>query len=283
MMLELNSRFARGRGRLLPEGGYTEPFLHAVVTAVGDPQVAFGVDGEPHLVAQPELPFPRSVGAEFADEFAALAELLYPLVVLVADEDVARRIDGDRAGRRELAVALSIGPELAHARPRFGELLHATVGAVTIGYPDLFPPGPPAIPTGVFCTRSTAAVNPLTKWEAAAMAAREEGSRNEGLPLLTALGHPLRRQILRTMVIDLDDPSSPTQIADHLRKPLSNVSYHCRVLAEHGAILMAEQGAVRGVIQHFYSVTIDEEWALEILGLGKNGTNGSPGGELQTR
>jgi DNA-binding transcriptional ArsR family regulator len=87
--------------------------------------------------------------------------------------------------------------------------------------------------------------------------------------LLIALRHPLRRQILRAMVEN--DPISPRQVSDALREPLSNVSYHVRVLAECGAISLVDTTPVRGSMQHFYSPTIDEPWALAVLGLSENG------------
>lgn len=87
--------------------------------------------------------------------------------------------------------------------------------------------------------------------------------------LLVALRHPLRRQILRTMAAQ--DPISPRQISDELREPLSNVSYHVRVLADCGAVTLVETEPVRGSVQHFYSSTIEEAWALAVLGLSENG------------
>ncbi|HEY2054882.1 MAG TPA: helix-turn-helix domain-containing protein, partial [Solirubrobacterales bacterium] len=54
--------------------------------------------------------------------------------------------------------------------------------------------------------------------------------------LLIALRHPLRRQILRAMVEQ--DPTSPRQISNKLHEPLSNVSYHVRVLADCGAVTL---------------------------------------------
>ena len=87
--------------------------------------------------------------------------------------------------------------------------------------------------------------------------------------LLIALRHPLRRQILRTMAVQ--DPISPRQISDELREPLSNVSYHVRVLADCGAVTLVDTEPVRGSMQHFYSPAIDEPWALAVLGLSENG------------
>jgi hypothetical protein len=54
------------------------------------------------------------------------------------------------------------------------------------------------------------------------------------------------------------DPIGLREIADTLRQPLSNLSYHARVLAEHDAITMIDQAPVRASMQHFYVVTIDE-------------------------
>ncbi|HTT95963.1 MAG TPA: helix-turn-helix domain-containing protein [Solirubrobacterales bacterium] len=87
--------------------------------------------------------------------------------------------------------------------------------------------------------------------------------------LLIALRHPLRRDILRTMAAQ--DPISPRQISDELRQPLSNVSYHVRVLAECGVVILVDTAPVRGSMQHFYSTAIEEPWALAVLGLSENG------------
>ena len=94
--------------------------------------------------------------------------------------------------------------------------------------------------------------------------------------LLIALRHPLRREILRAMAAK--DPISPRQISDELHQPLSNVSYHVRVLADYGAVSLVDTEPVRGSMQHFYTTTIDEPWALAVLGLSENGEP-LPGGE----
>ncbi len=105
------------------------------------------------------------------------------------------------------------------------------------------------------------------------MGADENTAENE---LLVALRHPLRRQILRAMVER--HPTSPRQMSDVLKEPLSNVSYHVRVLADCGAVALVDTTPVRGSMQHFYSPTIDEPWALAVLGLSENG-EAPPGGE----
>jgi DNA-binding transcriptional ArsR family regulator len=102
------------------------------------------------------------------------------------------------------------------------------------------------------------------------------GDNTDDNELLIALRHPLRRQILRTMAEQ--DPISPRQISDELREPLSNVSYHVRVLADCGAVTLVDTEPVRGSMQHFYSSTIEEAWALAVLGLSENGEE-STGGE----
>jgi DNA-binding transcriptional ArsR family regulator len=110
-------------------------------------------------------------------------------------------------------------------------------------------------------------------YAAAPMAGEDHTDDNE---LLIALRHPLRRQILRAMAAQ--DPISPRQISDELRQPLSNVSYHVRVLADCGAVTLVDTAPVRGSMQHFYSPAIDEPWALAVLGLSGNGEP-DPGGE----
>jgi predicted transcriptional regulator len=83
--------------------------------------------------------------------------------------------------------------------------------------------------------------------------------------LLVALRHPLRRDILRQM--GSREATSPREIAGALDRPLSNVSYHVRVLADRGTIVLVRTEPVRGSMQHFYRTTIEAPWARQILGL----------------
>lgn len=87
--------------------------------------------------------------------------------------------------------------------------------------------------------------------------------------LLVALKHPLRRTILQTMAGQAR--ISPRELADQLDEPLSNISYHVRVLNDYGAVAPAGQDPVRGSLQHFYRMDIEEPWALAVLGLGEDG------------
>jgi DNA-binding transcriptional ArsR family regulator len=105
--------------------------------------------------------------------------------------------------------------------------------------------------------------------------------RSDDNDLLTALRHPLRRQILRRMAETDEDPISPRELSAELAEPLSNVSYHVRVLVDCEAVTLVDTKPVRGSMQHFYRIAIDEPWARQVLGLsgddeGKRGENPGP-------
>jgi DNA-binding transcriptional ArsR family regulator len=95
--------------------------------------------------------------------------------------------------------------------------------------------------------------------------------------LLMALRHPLRRDILRTM--RAEEVISPREIAATLHQPLSNVSYHVRVLADCAAVALVDTKPVRGSMQHFYRASIEAPWAIEVLNMDKNA---GPTGESST-
>ncbi|MGV1050051.1 MAG: helix-turn-helix domain-containing protein [Solirubrobacterales bacterium] len=97
-------------------------------------------------------------------------------------------------------------------------------------------------------------------------------NRSDDNDLLAALRHPLRRQILRLMASE--EAISPRQLGILLEQPLSNVSYHVRVLAECEAVCLVRTIPVRGSMQHFYRTAVDAPWALEILGLDESGGDG---------
>ena len=83
--------------------------------------------------------------------------------------------------------------------------------------------------------------------------------------LLTALRHPLRRRILRRM--DEDEAISPRELSRQLEEPLSNVSYHVRVLVDCSAVTLVDTQPVRGSMQHFYCSSIATPWARQVLGI----------------
>jgi DNA-binding transcriptional ArsR family regulator len=107
-----------------------------------------------------------------------------------------------------------------------------------------------------------------------------EGAGDSTQNLLVALGHPVRRQILREMSSgDGAQPASPRQVSEKLDETLSNVSYHFRVLAETGVLELTSTRPVRGSTEHFYGVSIDADWARALLALEERDANG--GRELQ--
>jgi len=97
--------------------------------------------------------------------------------------------------------------------------------------------------------------------------------------LLAALRHPLRREILRLM--ESEDAISPRELSALLEQPLSNVSYHVRVLADCEAAVLVTTLPVRGSVQHFYRTSVEAPWARQILGLDGSGVRGS--GESRER
>jgi len=102
--------------------------------------------------------------------------------------------------------------------------------------------------------------------------------RSDDNDLLVALRHPLRRDILRQMTGE--EAISPREIASALRQPLSNVSYHVRVLADCAAVALVGTKPVRGSMQHFYRSAIEAPWARQILGLPED--EGNSQGESST-
>lgn len=100
-------------------------------------------------------------------------------------------------------------------------------------------------------------------------------NRSDDNDLLVALRHPLRREILGEMAGK--KAISPRRISATLHQPLSNVSYHVRVLAECAAIALVSTRTVRGSVQHFYRATIEAPWARQLLGWDKE--DGGPAGE----
>lgn len=94
-------------------------------------------------------------------------------------------------------------------------------------------------------------------------------SRSDDDDLLVALRHPVRRDILREMAGK--EAISPREIASALHQPLSNVSYHVRVLAECAAVSLVSTKPVRGSMQHFYRTAIEAPWARQVLGLDPEG------------
>jgi DNA-binding transcriptional ArsR family regulator len=106
------------------------------------------------------------------------------------------------------------------------------------------------------------------------------GGKAKALDLFSALGHPMRRRILREM-LDTPGEISPRELAVTLREQLSALSYHVRVLAECGAIKLVRTERIRGSTQHFYRPAVKADWALTALESDQapRGAKGRPRGE----
>jgi DNA-binding transcriptional ArsR family regulator len=90
------------------------------------------------------------------------------------------------------------------------------------------------------------------------------GSGDKASDLFTALGHRLRRRILRKMIA-VGGEISPRELAIALDEPLSALSYHVRVLAECEAIKLVRTKQIRGSTQHFYRPAVRARWARTAL------------------
>ena len=97
--------------------------------------------------------------------------------------------------------------------------------------------------------------------------------RSDDHDLLVALRHPLRRRILREMADG--EATSPRELSDALQRPLSNVSYHVRILAERAVITLAGTKPARGSVQHFYRSAVDAPWARQVLKMGEKDEGGA--------
>jgi DNA-binding transcriptional ArsR family regulator len=82
--------------------------------------------------------------------------------------------------------------------------------------------------------------------------------------LFVALAHPLRREVLRSLIRE-DSVLSPRELAASLSVPLSKLSYHVRVLAKCGAVRLVRTKQIRGSTQHFYRATVEVAWARSAL------------------
>lgn len=67
--------------------------------------------------------------------------------------------------------------------------------------------------------------------------------------LVKALNHPVR---VKALTILTERIASPKEISEQIEAPLSNVSYHVRVLDELGLIEIMEEESVRGSVAHYY-------------------------------
>jgi DNA-binding transcriptional ArsR family regulator len=88
--------------------------------------------------------------------------------------------------------------------------------------------------------------------------------------LVFLLQHPLRKRLLR-LYVETKARRSPKELVAPTDEHIYSVSYHVRVLAEHGAVVLVAEEPRRGSVEHFYEATplVDEvPWARAALGLG---------------
>ena len=80
--------------------------------------------------------------------------------------------------------------------------------------------------------------------------------------LAKALAHPLRVQLLAAFN---EGVASPNELAKKLDEPLTNVSYHVRMLHDLGCIELVETEPRRGALEHYYRAVVrpffgDRDW-----------------------
>jgi hypothetical protein len=80
--------------------------------------------------------------------------------------------------------------------------------------------------------------------------------------LAQALAHPLRQRLLFEYQ---PEPTTPARVAQRLGRPVNLISYHTRVLVQHGCLAPVRTQRRRGAIEHFYrsavgQVVEDDHW-----------------------
>jgi DNA-binding transcriptional ArsR family regulator len=91
---------------------------------------------------------------------------------------------------------------------------------------------------------------------------RDNGRRRA--ELISALNHSSRRRILR-LLLDRGRRFSSVEMAKELAMPLGETSYHARILRDLHAVKRAGTRQVRGAIQRFYAVAIEDDPPIETL------------------
>jgi hypothetical protein len=80
--------------------------------------------------------------------------------------------------------------------------------------------------------------------------------------LARALAHPLRQRLLFEYQ---GEPTTPGRVAHRLDRPVNLISYHTRVLVDHGCLMPVRTQRRRGALEHFYCSAIghiveDDRW-----------------------
>jgi DNA-binding transcriptional ArsR family regulator len=75
--------------------------------------------------------------------------------------------------------------------------------------------------------------------------------------------HPARDQILDVMR-SYGKPISPTQLARITGGTLGSTAYHVRTLVSAGVVELADEGRVRGAVEHFYALVPGDDGDLRL-------------------
>lgn len=107
---------------------------------------------------------------------------------------------------------------------------------------------------------STTKTKPASKSTQERPSERRRPERSDHV--VRAIANPLRQRILRILN---ERVASPKEIAEQLDLPVSNVSYHARVLLECQCIELVRTEPRRGAVEHFYRalerpMLDDEQW-----------------------
>lgn len=76
--------------------------------------------------------------------------------------------------------------------------------------------------------------------------------------------HPQRDQILDAMR-SYGRPISPTQLARITDNTIGSTAYHVRTLVQAGVIELADEGRVRGAVEHFYALAPGGDAATRLV------------------
>ncbi len=92
--------------------------------------------------------------------------------------------------------------------------------------------------------------------------------------ILKAVGHPVRHEILAILVAG---EASAKELAARLHMPLSNVSYHVKVLRELGLLVLVRETPRRGAVERHYRAD-KKSPAAAWEGLARDSAKPSPSG-----
>jgi DNA-binding transcriptional ArsR family regulator len=96
----------------------------------------------------------------------------------------------------------------------------------------------------------------------------------ESEALLKILHHVLRRESLR-ILFEVEEPRSPSELADEIGAALGNIGYHVRYMEKYEALRLVGTEPVLGSLKHLYVPGIlvikNREFVDKILAADVNG------------